>query len=793
MATISGRILFDRTRTAAPPTGMIGINNVPVVLQNTATGFRLAVMTVTVKDADENDTYGNFSFINVTPGNYRVVEAYGTPAVASPGDFNLAEAGDIPSGVVPPISYIQDPPVGATNLDCTTPNTLLITVASADMSNLYICNGPVKYTPIVMDPSVSVYWATNYINIADEGSFGLFPAGTPVMTGADPNPYPNVNPDFRYVQPVPNSPYPRDGEYTIQNIATSITYQNNNVWWRIADYTTGNETGRMMIVNGDNPITGDNLIFFKNVVFIKPETYYLFVTWIINLIKITGRVDPALGIRILAPDGKVLYNKSVGEAIPINMNEPEWREVGTIIYSGDYSTLDVQFVSLGAAASGNDYAVDYIGLFEVDITLSEPIKSASPSTVSVGDTVNITVIFTNESDLPMTGIQFKDPLPDGLTFKPGSVTINQLECSDCDPNVGFALPDLNSGEEVEVKFEAIADYIPWRGIATNTATVNYNTPLVEGVLPVALTTSSNSVDIVIAPPECNLSFSALQRERSIRDEVASDGIIIFDTPLIAEGAIDYQQDGSIDITQFGVYIVTWFTAGMVGFATNGQLYQIKKYDYAASDWSEIVGASNHIKNSSTIGFAIINVTEAEINEYGKATIALFNSADANIKLSFFNPKAGILIYGANFRCIDTKIFYIEENLLSIANHIDGLEQFLTVSEVTEIWSETPELLGLGVAVISIGNSYNFWGIGMLDSDQVLDPGNNYYLIGSYQFSKLSFYRGSRTTGTLWIEDPILGLMRYPLRFDATGIYFVPSSTMNLSSGTQFSFTLLLIL
>ncbi len=56
MATISGRVVFDRDRSATINAGDSGIANVPVVLQNTATDVRLVVLT---------DTNGNYSFINV--------------------------------------------------------------------------------------------------------------------------------------------------------------------------------------------------------------------------------------------------------------------------------------------------------------------------------------------------------------------------------------------------------------------------------------------------------------------------------------------------------------------------------------------------------------------------------------------------------------------------------------------------------------------------------------------------------------------------------------------------------
>ena len=138
MATVSGRVLFDSARTAAPPTGMVGIANVPVVLQEIATGIMLAVIT---------DAGGNYSFVNVPNGSYRIVESYGTAGVPSPGDFDTAVVGGVGQGIVPPIELVANPPIAATDLDCTSPNTLLRTVSGANLNNLYICNGPVTQIP----------------------------------------------------------------------------------------------------------------------------------------------------------------------------------------------------------------------------------------------------------------------------------------------------------------------------------------------------------------------------------------------------------------------------------------------------------------------------------------------------------------------------------------------------------------------------------------------------------------------------------------------------------------------
>ncbi len=246
MATISGSVIFDRNRNAAVSSEDSGIASIPVVLQNINTSARLTVQT---------DNAGNYSFVNVPDGSYRIVEAYGiSGGIPSPGDFSAASPGDVPQGRNPPISAIANPPAVATHLDAVTPNTLMVEVVAADLTNQNFLNGPVTYTPIqtILDPC-AIISGDNRITDADSGTFGSFVQGTEANTGASTEPYPGVTPDFAYVLPNPAVYAPMGGEYTVQNIMNNAASNEIGAWWRIADHTQGNETGRMMVVNGFNP------------------------------------------------------------------------------------------------------------------------------------------------------------------------------------------------------------------------------------------------------------------------------------------------------------------------------------------------------------------------------------------------------------------------------------------------------------------------------------------------------------------------------------------------------------
>jgi len=292
----------------------------------------------------------------------------------------------------------------------------------------------------------------------------------------------------------------------------------------------------------------------------------------------------------------------------------------------------------------------------------------------------------------------------------------------------------------------------------------------------------------------------IQRKRNLDETVASDGIVKFDTSVAQSGTdFQYNGDGSIDILKAGVFVISWVITQMTGLATNGQAFQLKKMDYAAQtpEWVSIVGTSNHVKIAALSGFGTVDVSAEEIKAHGKATIALFNASDSGIKLTHHaHAKAGILVFGLDVAALQSRVTSLEQENVNIYERISTIEAFLYLSDVTELWSTLPALLGLGSGAIHSGYTHNFWGIGTLNHTQTLSNGGTYYLITAAQYEPLSYYQGESTIGTLWIEVPGSPVKVYtmPIRFDKTGIYFRPTEQLtNLPVGTTFKFTQALIL
>ena len=489
MPTVSGRVVFDINRNANIGGNIVGINNIPVALQNVFTQTALVVQT---------NLMGEYSFINVPAGNYRIVEAYGLAGgLPTPGDFNAASVMVIPPAKTPPVEFVTAVPPGATNIDCVTPNTILITVEASDILNQYIFNGPVKYTPLnaSLDPCISVL-PINLVLDADGGTLGGFPAGTLANTGPASNPYPAVLPDFTYVVPNPATYTPTDGQFTVQNTMNDAMSNVIGAWWRISDHTTGNETGRMMVVNED--ATGD--IIFRTTVAVQPNTAYLFSTWILNLFRTTGYSAPEFAVRILDERGSTLYNSHLGFEIPVSALYPEWKEIGSVINSVDNSHLVIEFFSQGKAAIGNDFAIDDIGFYQIILPEFDLVKTESRTTARVDDIVTYTTTLDNVCSQPLQDVRFFDFIPMGLEFVPGSVTVNGIPYPTANPQNGFFVPDITGAGTLTVSFEALVTAVPEVNPTVNCASTQYVYSPIEGGILNTYQLISNLVPLYIGAP-----------------------------------------------------------------------------------------------------------------------------------------------------------------------------------------------------------------------------------------------------------------------------------------------------
>jgi len=127
----------------------------------------------------------------------------------------------------------------------------------------------------------------------------------------------------------------------------------------------------------------------------------------------------------------------------------------------------------------------------------------------------------------------------------------------------------------------------------------------------------------------------LQLERTTGGVIPVNGAVLFNEQLGKGGTqINYTvATGDIVFAAPGYYYINWFVAPQFGLTTNGSNFAILSSD------GEVLTGSSHIRNSPTVGFAVIEVATP-----GK-TVSLLNTSDNSITLSeAVKAKAAIAVY-----------------------------------------------------------------------------------------------------------------------------------------------------
>lgn len=474
MANIIGTVVYNngglyKTVKNTP------IPNVPVALQVQGDKYiegevqGVGIVTLT----DEN---GIFKFTNVPAGDYRVVEAgkY-SGKISQTGEWNSVEIIYVfPTD--PDIKLINNSPSGANRVASISPNTLYVTLPSTsstngDIEDILFIDIPICNVPLILNTYVTT--GINLISIVDDGTFGYKANGVEVQDSPASPPYDDFKTDFIYAEYGSNCSTwdgydccaPHDGEYSISN---TITNSNCAGWFNFSDHTTGDETGRMMIVNGNYP--GQPVFSTKTSINIKSNTNYVFSVWIMNVDIIAADVLPKLRVEITKKDssGGIVYifNDNLEDDLGVT-DIPTWKQVGTTFNSGDNLSggtdptnldvdISVKFISEGPAASGNDYVIDDISLYEMEESPIDYLqKRVSKAVAKQGDVIEYTVTFMNTSKVDIPNIIFEDNVPPNTTYLLNSLSVNDFLVTNegTDNHIVTTIASLAVGETVNINFK----------------------------------------------------------------------------------------------------------------------------------------------------------------------------------------------------------------------------------------------------------------------------------------------------------------------------------------------------
>ncbi|MDA1853814.1 hypothetical protein PDJ89_14995 [Bacillus cereus] len=140
----------------------------------------------------------------------------------------------------------------------------------------------------------------------------------------------------------------------------------------------------------------------------------------------------------------------------------------------------------------------------VNTATVNPTKSADRAFADIGDIITYTISLQNNGTVPATNIVLTDPIPNGTTFIPNSVTINGISQPNTNPSTGITVGTLDPTEAATITFQVQVISVPPNGLVENqgtvsfTHTVNPNEPPVTKTSPTPKT--ETAVNTIISTP-----------------------------------------------------------------------------------------------------------------------------------------------------------------------------------------------------------------------------------------------------------------------------------------------------
>lgn len=521
---ITGSVIFNINSQPNEASGNQPIKGVPVAIQvrgdtnieGTFVGKGIVVLT---------NSDGNFAFRDVPKGSYRIVEAAGyTGEISNSGNWNYSKSISVTPND-PDIGLITSPPREANRVNSLSPNTVYVNVSNSNISNVKFVDAPVEDIYLELNNYVTI--GNNLITAGNNGDFGMLPNGTPVDTSPITVPYSDFITTFKYVRYVYFKP--NDGEYSISN---TITNTNFGTWFNVSDHTTGDESGRMMIVNGSNP----NQSIFTTTVTVEPNTNYVFSTWVMNIDSEPTSVLPELRV-IVRSNTEFLFNQPLSSTLRVT-RIPTWIQVGATFNSGSNTRLTVSFISEGGPAGGNDYLIDDIRLLQLQgAPVTNIQKSVDRIIASTGDTIRYTITFTNSSIQQLTNVIFRDIVPKGVTIIPNTLIINNVQLDESNINSGISLRDINARETITISFDVrVNSYVRNGYTISNNAGITYTFRDSTGSNR-TITTTSNTVHTIIINTNCPVCPAGPQGERGPQGPQGEAGPVGPQGPMGPRGEI----------------------------------------------------------------------------------------------------------------------------------------------------------------------------------------------------------------------------------------------------------------
>jgi len=213
---------------------------------------------------------------------------------------------------------------------------------------------------------------------------------------------------------------PNDGQYAIVSRTSNVSCHPNSWLNGVTDHT-GNTNGYFMLINASYQ---PNQFYVQAVSGLCVATTFQFSVWVLNMVALTGEIQPNITFRIERPDGTLLQSHNSGD-IPI-ANPARWTQVTfNFTTPPGVSSVVIRMINNASGGEGNDLGLDDITFRPVGPVVSAQISDISQNTMTVceSDKKNLSFSTSVDNCYVTTAYQWEQSTDKGVTWTniPGAV------------------------------------------------------------------------------------------------------------------------------------------------------------------------------------------------------------------------------------------------------------------------------------------------------------------------------------------------------------------------------------
>ncbi|WP_252234457.1 hypothetical protein [Clostridium sp. ZS1] len=248
------------------------------------------------------------------------------------------------------------------------------------------------------------------------------------------------------------------------------------------------------------------------------------------------------------------YNPNTG----FNLSDIPGYGSTVVTFAVKVETLPVDYIIYNYATGSYKYYVDpsnppiYVEgntntvTTAINVGLLTATKSVSKAYATIDDVLTYTVSVFNTGNTVDKNVNFRDVIPNGLTFVAGSVTINGISYPSYNPYSSFSLGNIISGDIVVVKFDTIVTSLPNPSLISNTAALTFSYSIDPNDPDRTVETNSNTVTTQINVGSINIAKS-VDKAYATSGDILTYTVIVTNNGNVTANDVLFTDDLQVDV------------------------------------------------------------------------------------------------------------------------------------------------------------------------------------------------------------------------------------------------------